>query len=777
MNNTIVAVFSSFTLAVILSLIGFVVFNFRKLGVSSLKYFCLLLASLALWTLFFIVECISKSPEVRLFAIKFENLGIALSAVGFLLYCFYSFGQERKINPFIKAGIAAVVLSYLFFAWFNPGNLYFESYEMVYYNESLYDLVINHGKFFNVFQVLIYGSFIFGALYSIFMCIKKKLIIQQALICSSAVVFPLIFALLYKFDAYVIDLTHVGFCMTAVLLFFGFARYGVFDTIFYVKQNIFDFSEDLLIVAKTDLEIAYMNTTTKKFLDEHQINYKDKAIGDILPEFSEKLRNNQTTIIKIDAKNGEKIYLHARAIELSKKSGEKIGFLFTIYDITETQKAKNKINYMLEYDGETGLINASKFISVLSDYKNQSKKGLIGNLVCACKIINADILSYTISAQQRKQLNKLLAEYLQEQLSVYPEMILGRFSEDEFFVFSNGAEIDEENFLSLLHKNRNISITVDGQPLNLKLSMGLYKIAEQIEISEIISNVSFTLKAAVADPRRKILSYDKKMQLQHDLHKRIFGTSEKINFSDDLELKFQPVINVKTNSIAGVEVLTRWNHPRLGQITPDVFLPVFEKTDRFIDFGKVVFKKSIRALKQFLPTLTDGFYLSVNISKRQINDPGFFEQLKTIIKEENINPKMLDFEIAETSVIEDFENVAELAKQIKSLGATITLDDLGSDNTDVVLSYVTKINFDKIKLDLPFIENAELDGNKIATIKSLGEMCRKMNIDIVVKHVETLSALEYLKAQDFEYVQGYVFSRGTPEESFIKYYETFKSKL
>ena len=261
---------------------------------------------------------------------------------------------------------------------------------------------------------------------------------------------------------------------------------------------------------------------------------------------------------------------------------------------------------------------------------------------------------------------------------------------------------------------------------------------------------------------KKIVS--QRLQLEQDLREAIGG--------DQISLHYQPIFDLFTDEIVGLEALIRWNHPKLGFVSPVEFIPIAEETGLIQELGESVVTMACQSLNHFdkYPE-TENLYVNVNISAIQILSRTLDMFIRRQITEFNIDPSKLNAEITESILVEDFKAATQFVQELKSIGMKVILDDFGTGYSS--LSYLHQFPFDYIKLDRSFIQSTDESESNITLIESIGFLATNLGMDIVVEGIETEAQMNLAKNLNYRYAQGYLYTKPIPEDSIIKYVKEY----
>ena len=258
---------------------------------------------------------------------------------------------------------------------------------------------------------------------------------------------------------------------------------------------------------------------------------------------------------------------------------------------------------------------------------------------------------------------------------------------------------------------------------------------------------------------------------EHEVEIRKLSTIEhtlrRIDLDAELSLHFQPIVNVGTARLVGFEALARWHNPELGDVPPDVFISVAERTELIGTITQVLLRKALAAARSW----PEDIFLSFNLSMRDLISQVTILQTVALIESSGIDPRRIIIEVTETALMQDYEQVQDSLRILRSMGLKVALDDFGSGQSS--LSYVHQLSLDKIKIDRGFIRNIATQENARNIVKTVIDLCRNLKFDCVVEGVETAEQVEIISRLGCSTMQGYFFAKPMPQsevETFIANY-------
>jgi EAL domain-containing protein (putative c-di-GMP-specific phosphodiesterase class I) len=248
------------------------------------------------------------------------------------------------------------------------------------------------------------------------------------------------------------------------------------------------------------------------------------------------------------------------------------------------------------------------------------------------------------------------------------------------------------------------------------------------------------------------MAAQKRLQLSGDLRRAVRDGT--------LSVQYQPLVNLETGRVLGVEALLRWQHPELGNIPPGDFIPIAEETGLIVPIGRFVLEHACRQGKEWQARQPEGepIYVSVNLSARQFRQPGLVvRDVREVTEETGLDPHHLMLEITESILVQDRDAVIAELTELQSLGVRIAIDDFGTGYS--ALSYLREFPIDTMKMDRSFVHDLARGAGDSALIRSVVELGEALDIEIVAEGIEDRNQLESLSSLRCGVGQGFYFAR------------------
>ena len=429
----------------------------------------------------------------------------------------------------------------------------------------------------------------------------------------------------------------------------------------------------------------------------------------------------------------------------------------SMMDITERKKAEETIHYMAHYDSLTNLANRRLFTQLLNSALHKAEH----NQESLCVMF--------IDLDRFKNINDTLGHLIGDALlqSVAVRLlsclrdsdVVSRQGGDEFTLFlSNISRKEADAVARRIIKTISKSLTLDHLELYITPSIGISMYPDDGEtVEKLIKHADAAMYLAKECGKNNHQFYTKELQ-QATLKKLKLETDlRKALEKNQLILYYQPKINIITGKIIGTEALIRWDHPKLGIVSPDQFIPLAEETGLIVPIGEWVIRSACKQAKIWQDEGHPNLTIAVNISLRQFMQNNLHEVIGEILDETGLTPEYLELEITESMAL-DVNYTMRVLKRIKSLGVSISIDDFGTGYSS--LSYLSQFPIDRLKIDQSFVRN--LNSSNQAIIKSIIDIAHNLNIEVIAEGVETEEHVNFLHGQMCKEAQGYYFSKPLP---------------
>lgn len=332
------------------------------------------------------------------------------------------------------------------------------------------------------------------------------------------------------------------------------------------------------------------------------------------------------------------------------------------------------------------------------------------------------------------------------------EYILVRLGGDEFVVVALGEPGSAEETADQINQLFMAPFTVNDHPMKLSVSIGVAQSVNSETIQTLLKQADIALYKAKGAGRKRFHIFEASSKYDHVenfIHELALSVAVE---KEELHLRYQLIYNPVREEVIGAEALLRWNSADMGMIQPNDFIPVAEETGLIIPIGYWVIRQACKDWHLLKAIYGPQFKISVNISRIQLNEHLFVDQMLQILEDEHADPRVMELEITESTTIHSMEDVQQTLRRLRAEGFTIALDDFGTGYSS--LSMLTLLPIDKLKIDRSFIWEMN-----VSLISAILAMAKALNLQVIAEGIETYEQYRMLKEMNCWGVQGYYINK------------------
>jgi len=423
------------------------------------------------------------------------------------------------------------------------------------------------------------------------------------------------------------------------------------------------------------------------------------------------------------------------------------------------EESQKRLHQMAFYDSLTDLPNKDLFNSILEQKiqiskKNSSLIGVVFIDLDLFKTVN-DTMGHTAGDYVLKQIANRLSMCLRK------EDILSRFGGDEFLIQIADIEKVEELYKisNKIMDSFSNPITVQNSEFFISASVGVavYPIDGE-DTDTLIKNADMAMYSAKDKGKNQCVFCSDKIKDEITQKIKLTNSLYRALENNELLLHYQPQVKVETQEIIGFEALLRWNNKEYGMISPEVFIPIAEKTGLIKSIGLWVFKSVCEQCKSCRDINKKNMRISINLSLEQLKDANIVYQISQIFDDTETIAKNIQIEITESIAFNEDPYVLQRLNELKELGISIAIDDFGTGHSS--LSRLKIFPIDLIKIDMEFVRGISSESQKDkAIIKSIIQIAKNLGIEVLAEGVETEEQFLYLKEEKCDEIQGTIIAR------------------
>jgi len=420
----------------------------------------------------------------------------------------------------------------------------------------------------------------------------------------------------------------------------------------------------------------------------------------------------------------------------------------------QRKQAEQALRYVASHDALTGLSNRTTLKRELTRAMKRSDRYRKRFAVMFVdldhfKRIN-DTLGHGVGDALLKACADRLAGVLREEDAV------ARFGGDEFVLVvenlsqaSDAALVADKVLASCAEP-----FIIDGRELHVSASIGVSMFPEDGADGEaLLKNADTAMYRAKDKGRGGYEFYAAQMNAQGTERLMLESGLRRALDRGELEMHYQPKMDLRSQRVVGVEALMRWRHPVLGLVSPAQFIPIAEETGLIIPMGMWALRTACAHAREWQQRGLPAVQMSVNLSVRQFASPTLIDDIAGVLDKTGLNPELLELEITESVMMRNPETAAELLEQLRKLGVGLAIDDFGTGYSS--LSYLKRFPFTTVKIDRSFVKDLSQDRDADALTDGIVTLAHGLRMKVVAEGVETVEQLNYLRSHGCDEIQGY----------------------
>ena len=446
-----------------------------------------------------------------------------------------------------------------------------------------------------------------------------------------------------------------------------------------------------------------------------------------------------------------------RALTAVKEGGAPRSAFLTLQDITARKQAREEIAYLAAHDSLTSLFNRLVFHYELSEaIAHRRADEIVATLFLDLddfKLINDTLGHPTGDAILVEMASRLRA-------TVAKGDIVARLGGNEFAVLRR-ATADEAEVRALalrLYDRITEPYPTDGDPVKANVSIGISLGPRNGEDADaLIKTADIALHAAKAAG-----SDSPYLFFESEMEERLVAREElKVDLTaalenNELEIEYQPSVDLRTGAVTSFEALLRWRHPLKGMMPPSEFIPLAEETGLIVPIGDWVLYRACREATRWPAHVC----VAVNVSSAQFSGRLFAPRVAKALARSGLDPRRLELEITETLLLSGSDETQRNLRELRQLGLKIALDDFGTGYSS--LGYLQQFPFDRIKIDRSFVSELATRQASKTLVRAVIELGHSLNMRITAEGIETLEQLARVSAKGCDEAQGFLFSKSVP---------------
>ena len=479
----------------------------------------------------------------------------------------------------------------------------------------------------------------------------------------------------------------------------------------------------------------------------------DRIIADLEKLFADPM-SKATDLIEL--KDGRKYESYSQPQILE---GKPVGRVCCFRDITKRNEAEEKLRFYALHDSLTHLPNRAEFM----EHLRQAVERAQGNKYARFAVLFLDldrfkVINDSLGHAVGDQLLVAIAERLKS--SVRPGDVVARFGGDEFTILLNrtGEISNVINIAERLLANLTAPFKIGSYEIFTSASIGIVASGGVPRRPEgILRDADAAMYCAKEAGKARYVIFDSEMHIRNINLLQIETDLRHAIVREEFEVLYQPIVDLVSGTVREFEALIRWQHPKLGLISPNEFVHVAEETGLIVPIGKWILEQSCRHIAEWQRRVGFDLSVSVNLSAKQLIHPALTSQVKDALFATGLDASQLKLEVTESMVMEHRERSLKILTELDEIGVALSTDDFGTGYSS--LSYLQNFPFRRLKIDRSFIKLMDKDDKSTAIVKTILMLGENLDIHVVAEGIETVSQLEKLRSLGCISGQGFLFSR------------------
>ncbi len=528
---------------------------------------------------------------------------------------------------------------------------------------------------------------------------------------------------------------------------------------------------DAVLVTTPDGTLKSANEAARELLghsDEELIGqplaaFVDESHRDAF-EVGQVLSEARETVMR--TASGQTIPVSMACSTIDSEDPQLQGNIYVARNITERKRAERRIRYLARYDTLTKMPNRMQFQHLLQQAIARTRRDKRALAVLYLDLDRFKEVNDTFGHAAGDRTLEILSERLTRNLS--KDAVIGRLAGDEFAMFIDDLPMETDNRANLSRLARTLldeisrTFYVNQQEVYLTASCGVAICPYDAEnVIDLIRNADAAMYHSKQNGGNSCVFYVPDMNAAAVERLMLKAKLRRALERDEFVMLYQSKVDLRTGQVVGAEALLRWRLPGHGDISPTTFIPLAEESSLILEIGDWVLNRVCSDYAAWQKIVPSPGRIAVNLSLRQLKQSSFIARCRAAFRRHDVSPTHFELEVTETTLMTEPKRTIGLLNELYAMGLNLAIDDFGTGYSS--LSALQQFPIGTLKIDQSFVRNVAVDSNDAAIVRTIIDMGKSLDLEVIAEGVETHEQLEFLRDHSCFYAQGRLF--GDPMEA------------
>jgi diguanylate cyclase (GGDEF)-like protein/PAS domain S-box-containing protein len=522
---------------------------------------------------------------------------------------------------------------------------------------------------------------------------------------------------------------------------------------------------DSVFVTSPDGMVKSCNEAAQRLLGYREEDLLDKPLMSFIDEphraaFDSALAAPEARETVLRTASGQTIPVSMAGSAITTEDPQFHGNIYVARNITERKRAERRIRYLARYDTLTKMPNRMQFQHLLQQAISRARRNQRSVALLYLDLDRFKEVNDTFGHAAGDRTLEILSERLTRNLS--KDTVIGRLAGDEFAMFIDDLPADVDNRAAIGALARTLldeisrAFYVNQQEVYLTASVGIAICPYDAEnVIDLIRNADAAMYHSKQNGGNSSAYYVPDMNAAAVERLMLKSKLRRALERDELVILYQPKVDLRDGRVVGAEALLRWRLPGHGDISPSHFIPLAEETSLILDIGEWVMNRVCADYREWQKTVPEPGRIAINLSLRQLKQPSFMARARNVFRKNEVSPTCFELEVTETTLMTDPKRTIGILNELYAMGLHLAIDDFGTGYSS--LSALQQFPIETLKIDQSFVRDAAVDSDDAAIVRTIIDMGRSLDLEVIAEGVESSEQLEFLRKHGCYYAQGRLF--------------------